>query len=57
MQKAQTVARDARSYAKRQAAAAEQYKAQLTKKLEDMRDRCALQPRHKQCTPTHASMY
>ena len=39
MQKAQTIARDARSYVKRQAAVYEQQKTHLAQKLEDMRDR------------------
>lgn len=39
MQKAQTIARDARTYVKRQAAAYEQHKAQLAKKMEEVHDR------------------
>ncbi len=39
MQKAQTIARDARTYVKRQAAAYEQQKAQLAHKMEEMKDR------------------
>lgn len=48
MQKAQTIARDARTYVKRQAAAYEQHKTQLAQKMEDMRDRWT--PDHDTCT-------